>query len=768
MTTSMRRRLEVTGVVQGVGFRPFVHRLARDTGLAGTVRNVADGVTIEIEGDERRLERFEQRLIADAPTLARIETIGRTDLAPRGVHGFRIESSAPDSASPVASIPPDTATCESCLAEMRDPRDRRHRHPFITCTDCGPRFTIITALPYDRRSTTMRDFARCRRCAQEYRDPADRRHHAQPIACHECGPTIAHWVDDRFTDGTDIVLARTHDDLAGGRIVAIKGLGGFHLAVDATCDEAVARLRGRKHRPDKPFAVMVPDVATARQIAHLDGTEVDALTGPARPVVLAERRTNSMLSRHVAPGNPLVGVMLPPTPLHHLLFDAVPNARSPVPVALVMTSGNVAGEPICYQDDDAFDRLGTIADSFVTHDRAIRVPCDDSVVRIVANSEMPVRRSRGHAPLPIRLPFTVAPTLAVGGEIKNTACLARGRHGWMSQHIGDMGCLASIEALEETAALLAQLTSVDAEVIAVDRHPGYHTRRWGHQIASGRPVIEVQHHHAHLAALLAEHGLDDEPVTGIVFDGTGYGDDGDLWGGEVLVGGYSSFDRWGHLAPVALPGGEIAIREPWRAAVAHLAAAGIDPVDDLPPLETASAVERTVIERQISDPGRSPRTTSMGRLFDVVASLIGIRHRISYEAQAAIELEHLAARTLGRVAVPPLQFPVDATGTIDPAPVVADIARDVRRGIDTSLIAASFHLAVVDLIVTLADRVRNEREVTAVGLTGGVFQNALLTSLAMSRLQQAGHRVLVHRTVPANDGGLALGQVAVAHHRSRS
>lgn len=765
MSPTIRRRLDIGGVVQGVGFRPFVHGVATDLGLVGFVRNETTHVRIEVQGPAPHIERFEHRLRNDTPPMALIDSVDASDLPCQAEPIFHIAASVPSGGhQPATLIPPDTAVCAGCVGELLDPGDRRYRHPFITCTNCGPRFTIITAMPYDRPNTTMGQFALCSLCAAEYSDPSDRRHHAQPLACNNCGPQIWHDRDGHVTSGTDATLAQVFTDLNAGEVVAIKGLGGYHLAVDATNDYAVNRLRRRKARVDKPFAVMVADLEAVRRLAHVDEAELAALESPARPIVLLRARGHSDLSGAVTRGNPLIGVMLPYTPLHHLLFRPVPGHRLPAPTALVMTSGNVAGEPICYEDADARTRLAPLADSFCVHDRPINVPCDDSVTRVLDGIQFPIRRSRGFAPLPVPLPTPVLPILAVGGEIKNTFALAAGRTAWMSHHLGDMENLETALAFESSVDLFTSLYQVQAETLAVDAHPGYRSRRWAHENAEGRYVIEVQHHHAHLASLMAEHGLDGtEPLIGFVFDGTGYGTDGALWGGEVLIGDYVSFERWGHLDEVQLPGGDSAVRNPCRTALAHLKAAGVEWSDGLPAVDACAGTELGVLERQLTRRTACVTSTSMGRLFDAVASLLGLRHRISYEAQAAIELEVLASTAADTG--PTFRFIVDERGLIDPAPVLGGLAAGVRSGVDRGALALAFHHAVAEMMAVCAGRVRGERSLEVIGLTGGVFQNVLLASLASDRLASMGFDVLTHRIVPPNDGGLALGQVMVAAHR---
>jgi hydrogenase maturation protein HypF len=790
-----RRRIRVRGLVQGVGFRPFVHRLATELGLAGHVGNDVDGVFVEVQGPSGVLDRFEGRLTSEAPPLARVDAVESTPLDPDpAARDFCITASR--SARGVQTlVAPDVAVCDDCLAEVFDPADRRYRHPFVTCTNCGPRFTITVRLPYDRPNTTMAGFPLCPACATQYHDPADRRFHAQPLACPACGPTL--WFDParessggdgnaaggsghpRGTPATDAALAAAQRALASGAIVAAKGVGGYHLACDATDDTAVGRLRRRKARPAKPFAVMVPDLAAAERLAHLDRVEAALLSSPARPIVLLAARPASPLSDLVAPGNPLVGIMLPYTALHHLLLRPVPGHHARVPGALVMTSGNLSDEPIAYEDADARRRLGTIADAWLVHDRPIHVPCDDSVVRVVGGRAVPIRRSRGYAPIPVELPTPTAPLLAVGAELKNTFCLAAERRAWMSQHVGDMGSVETLAAFERSTAQFRSIYQVEPATVAADAHPGYHTRRWA-EARSGRPEPAlVQHHHAHAAALMAEHGLGPgERIVGVVFDGTGYGTDGAIWGGEVLVAGYARFERAAHLRYVPLPGGDATVHRPYRAALAHLWAAGL-PWDGTAPARAAGAAERRMLERQFDRGVRCVPTSSMGRLFDAVASLLGIRHEVSYEAQAAMELEALAAAHLADHAPEPgaatYRFATDA-GEIDPRPMLRALVGDAGggagpddrpgAGLDRPAAAAGFHAAVARAVADVAGQVSAATGLSRVGLTGGVFQNAVLLGLTTDALTARGLDVLVHRVVPPNDGGLALGQAMVAAARA--
>jgi hydrogenase maturation protein HypF len=766
---AVRHRLRVTGVVQGVGFRPFVHRLATELALGGHVGNDSGGVFVEVEGPQPGVACFERRLVDDAPPMARVATVETTAVHPLGEHRFRILESR-SRAMARTFVPPDVAVCEDCLAELFDPADRRYRYPFINCTNCGPRFTIIVRLPYDRPNTTMRGFELCEACAAEYNDPADRRFHAQPVACAACGPRIQFYAGEcgavggvtEAGEGTDSAMAAAQAALRAGQVLAVKGLGGYHLVCDATSDAAVATLRSRKARPDKPLAVMARDIAGVHVLAHIDAAEAAALSGPARPIVLLSRRSRTPLSDLVAPGNPYVGVLLPYTPLHHLLFRPVPGCDAAAPQVLVMTSGNLSDEPICYEDTDAQERLSHLVDGWLVHDRPVHVPCDDSVVRVEAGRELPLRRSRGYAPLPVRLPFESVPLVAAGGELKNTFCLAAGRDAWMSQHIGDMGSVHTLAAFKRSVRQFAGMYRVNPELVVADAHPGYQTRRWAEEDAN-RPVELVQHHHAHIAAVMVENGVPaDERVIGFAFDGTGYGPDGAIWGGEVLVAGYGSFDRRAHLRYVPLPGGDATIHKPYRAALAHLWAAGIEWSADLLPVRSASSVELSVLSRQLERGIQCVPTSSMGRLFDAVSSLVGARHTVSYEAQAAIELEAVASSHVGPV--PHYRF--ETIGDeIDSSALLRAIVEDSRHGCPPGAVAVGFHEAVARLIAETADALRRETGIATVALSGGVFQNLLLVRLARAELIRLNMRVLAHRVVPPNDGGLALGQAAVAARR---
>ncbi len=779
--TTRRVAVRVTGVVQGVGFRPFVATVAGRLGLCGHVGNDEAGVFLEAEGDTAAVQRLLAALDTPPPG-ARLDAVAVSELPLQGESGFRIVESRHVPGA-VTGIPPDVATCDACLSELFDPSDRRYRYPFIACCRCGPRYSFATGLPYDRATTTMTEFTLCTTCRAEYDDPADRRFHAQPACCPACGPMLA----ARRPDGADAgvgeaALEAAAAALASGAVVALKGVGGYHLAVDAADPDAVARLRALKRRSAKPFAVMVPDLAAARRIADLDAAGAAALCGPVAPVVIAPVRTGAR-ARHIAgtsaPGTGTVGVLVPSTPLQHLLVATGSLAGQGGDLALVMTSGNVSGEPICIDANEVSARLGALCDLFVHHDRRVHQAVDDSVIRQVAGRAQPVRRSRGEAPLPIRLPLPAPPSLAVGGELKATCGAAVGRRAVLSQHIGDAVNLETLEHLERTAALLLDLVGVRPEVVVADSHPGYRSRalaaRWA--VERGAHLVEVQHHHAHLASLLAEHGIaPGSPVLGVVFDGTGYGADGTIWGGELLLGSYDGAERVGHLAPVALPGGDAAIAHPARTALAHLAAAGLG-VEHAPAVQGATGeVERGVVSRMLATGTGCSPTTSVGRLFDAVASILGVCQEATYEGQAAVELEALAATAGGVLGAPAARksgghgpvLPV-RTGhaglVLDSTPLLTGLVGELADGAPPAVLALEFHRALAEAVAEAAEAVRDRTGVGVVGLSGGVFQNALLSSLCSARLQQRGFEVLQHEVVPPNDGGLALGQLAVAAAR---
>jgi hydrogenase maturation protein HypF len=750
--------LRVEGIVQGVGFRPYVFLLAEEHGLAGTVLNDTHGVLVDVEGDGAAIDAFVRDLPRRAPPLARVSRVAAQERAPMGTSGFAIVHSD-DGGEPNALVAPDGATCADCLAELHDPADRRHRYPFVNCTNCGPRFTIIRGIPYDRPLTTMAAFAMCAACRAEYEDPRDRRFHAQPNACPACGPR-ARLVDaqgeELAVDAVDAVAAAA-TLLRGGAIVAVKGLGGYHLACRADDARACATLRARKHREDKPFALMVADLGEARALVTLSAREAELLTSTARPIVLAARRQDAPVAGAVAPGTAELGVMLPYTPLHHLLL-------ADVGTALVMTSGNASDEPIAYHDDDALRRLAAIADALLTHDRPVHIRTDDSVARVVRGRPLLLRRSRGYVPDSITLPTACArPVLACGAELKSTFCVAKDDRAWVGHHIGDLGNLETLVSYTEGIAHFQALFAVTPAVVAHDLHPDYLSTSYALEREDVQ-LVGVQHHHAHLAAVLAEHGCDPAGrAVGAIYDGTGYGSDGTVWGGEVLVGDLTSFTRAGSLHAVALPGGDRAAREPWRMACSWLVAALGEDVA-MPPVfagQVAPAMWDAVAGLARSG-FSAPPTSSMGRLFDAVAALCGLPPRVTYEGQAAIALEALADRgERGRYALP-----LGADGVLDARMTVRAVVADLAAGVPASVVAARFHRAVAGATAEACAAAADAAAVETVVLSGGVFQNRLLLQDTAARLDAAGLRVLLPERLPPNDGGIAFGQAAVAAART--
>ncbi|MCC6165647.1 MAG: carbamoyltransferase HypF [Caldilineaceae bacterium] len=794
------RRIRITGVVQGVGFRPFVYTLAQRHTLGGWVLNNSAGVEIVAVGTQTALDAFLADLPAAAPPLAMldrvvVETIPLPGSPPPSLVSsdaaplFRIRHSV---AEPGAFVPvsPDVAICDGCLAELFDPADRRYHYPFINCTNCGPRYTIIADIPYDRPLTSMRAFVMCPACQTEYDDPANRRFHAQPNACPLCGPQVD-FVPSPATSRADLpaaplsggqAIAAARALLAAGGILAVKGLGGYHLACNAADDQAVLELRRRKGRVDKPFALMVRDLQTAAALVTLTPAEALILGGRERPIVLLPKREPAPASAQVAPGNGVLGVMLPYTPLHYLLLappdDDLDDLAAPDLPALVMTSGNLAEEPIVADNAEAEAKLAAPADGFLHHNRAILHHCDDSVVRVVQDRLLPIRRARGYAPLPVHLPFALRALLAAGGELKNTFCLTQDAYAFLSPHIGDMENLETLAAFERTVAHYQRLFRVTPQAIVCDLHPGYLSTRWAQEQAAARglPLIQVQHHQAHIAAAMAEHGLPaDAQVIGVSFDGTGYGLDGTIWGGEFFVGGYQRLRRAGRLRPVPLPGGDAAIKRPYRVALAHLWAAGIPWEETLPPVAACPPVERGVLLRQLETGLNSVPTSSMGRLFDAVAALAGVRQAVSYEAQAALELETLAEPT----DLPPYAFglwkphPLHSADSelqfeVEISSVIAAVAQDVQAGVRPGVIATRFHRALAGLVCAACIRLRAASGIATVALSGGVFQNVTLLAMVTEGLEAQGFTVLTHRQVPPNDGGLALGQAILGHFAAQA
>jgi hydrogenase maturation protein HypF len=762
--TRERREVSVRGIVQGVGFRPFVYALARRHGLSGLVRNDAEGVRIEAEGAPEDLERFLRAIEEDAPPLAAVESVGWRPLAALGGRGFRIEESR-EGVRRRALVSPDVATCGDCLAELLDPTNRRYRYPFTNCTNCGPRFTITRSVPYDRAATTMSRFEMCPECQSEYDDPSDRRFHAQPNACPVCGPGAR--LLDRFGHELSVrpgdPISRTAQLLRGRAVVAIKGLGGYHLACDPFDAAAVGMLRGRKARQDKPFALMARDLAQVRELCHVTPEEEALLLSPARPIVLLERREDGGVADEVAPRQRTLGMMLAYTPLHHLLLR---DANIP----LVMTSGNNSDEPISYRDDEAFEQLCDIADYFLVHDRPIHTRCDDSVLRIAAGDTYPLRRSRGYAPAPLRLAGGFARhTLACGGELKNTFCLAKDRYAFPSHHVGDMENYETLRSFREGIEHYCRLFDVQPEVVAYDLHPEYLSTKYARELeADGLPAVGIQHHHAHVASCLADNERPaTERVIGVALDGTGYGTDGAVWGGEFFEGGLlGGFVRRAHLEYAPLPGGSAAIRQPWRVALARLVALyGEEETLKLPLGVVREAGERNVrlVSRLVEHGLNTPPTSSAGRLFDAVAALVGVpgSARTTYEGQAAIELE-LAALGPTSQGYPFRLRPQGDGWVIETRAIVAAVVEDLLSGREAGEVSSRFHRTMAEVVVAGCEKIREHGGTSAVALSGGTFQNRLMVEQVLGLLEARGFAAFRHRRVPTNDGGLAFGQAVLA------
>lgn len=748
--------IQITGIVQGVGFRPFVYKLAGRYGVRGWVANTAEGVEIVAEGSQDALDAFAAALEVEAPPLARIEAITVSPTAPCGCTDFVIRASSHRDTAKIALVSPDVAVCPRCREELLHPADRRYRYPFINCTDCGPRFTIIQDIPYDRPATTMRVFAMCPACQGEYDNPASRRFHAQPNACPVCGP--AYRLLDRdgqpAMPGQDVLTAAA-SLIAEGAIVAVKGIGGYHLAVNARDEAAVTRLRVRKNREEKPLAVMAGSLAACRRQCLLSPAEQDLLTSAARPIVLLAKGPGYSLADSVAPGNPCLGVMLPYAPVHYLLLG-------PEDI-WVMTSGNVSDEPVAYQDNEALSRLKTIADYFLVHNRDIHCRADDSVVRVIEDKPLVVRRSRGYVPAPIKLRRELPPVLAAGGELKNTFCLTRGQQAFLSAHIGDLANLPAYEYYIEAIAHLQKLLAITPELAACDLHPEYLSTKYAQTL--GLPLVAVQHHHAHIAAVMAEHGVT-EPVIGVAFDGTGYGPDGTLWGGEFLVADLKDYRRAGHLAYLPLPGGDKAIRQPWRLGVWLLKELyGQDFVNKPLPLARNLPSGWELVLAAAEKGINTPLSSGAGRLFDAAAALLGIRQSITYEGQAAIELELAARGQTGRILFYDL-YKQAGTWVLDFKPVFAALCHRLEQGAVPAPLAADFHTTLAAATCDMVRRISKETGITKVALSGGVFQNVTLLTQVVGMLSQYDYSLYLHRQTPPNDGGLALGQAAVAGERS--
>ncbi len=732
-----------------------MYSLASRLGLDGFVRNDTGGVVIEAEGRWSALSDFIERVGTEAPPLARLQNISSNPIAIGGTRGFRIIESAAAGDRRVL-ISPDIATCVDCVREVFAPGDRRFGYPFNNCTNCGPRFTIVCDVPYDRPLTTMAAFAMCEECAREYNDPSDRRFHAQPISCPRCGPRVSLRAPDGASLAGDPIRVAV-DHLREGKIVAVKGLGGYHLAVDAANEAAVALVRARKSREEKPFAVMVADLAMARQLAEIDAAEEALLTSRRRPIVLLRRRTDANLASPIAPGNSRIGLMLPYTPLHHLLMR---EFASPI----VMTSGNISDEPIAYCDEQAFEDLGPLADLFLTHDRPIHIRTDDSVMRAFRGREYPLRRARGYAPQPITLAHEAPrPILACGAQLKNTFCLMKDNHAFMSHHIGDLQNYATMRAFTQGIAHFRRLFGVEPKVVAHDLHPEYLSTKYALEL-EGVERVGVQHHHAHIASCLADNRADG-PAIGVAFDGLGYGLDSTMWGGELLVADLCSFERVGHFSAIPMPGGVAAIKEPWRMAAAYLDAVCGDRVpDDLGVVRRNAKRWRSIVmlaRRRIN----SPLTSSVGRLFDAVAAILGIRDSISFEGQAAIELEQRADES--ETASYPVETDSDESLLLRGEDLVREVVDDLRNGTSVPIIAARFQNSLARIIVDACATIRSRYGIRDIALSGGVFQNFFLLTRAVEGLERAGFHVMTHQSVPTNDGGISLGQAAIAAARDR-
>ena len=781
-------RIHVTGVVQGVGFRPFIYSLAKHFNLTGWVRNTSAGVDIEVDGPESALEAFANSIAEGAPPLAQIDELTVSEREPNGFSGFEIiHSEAVEGA--FQPISPDVCVCTDCLDELFDPSDRRYRYPFINCTNCGPRFTIIEDIPYDRPYTTMAPFELCSECSTDYQDPLNRRFHAQPIACPICGPHV--WLQKsrgpesvgeppasaNITLESSEAITEARRLLAAGMIVAVKGLGGFHLACDASNKAAVERLRERKMRVDKPFAVMMVDQEMVSRHCRLSDDERELLESRERPIVVLRRLPESGITSEVAPGQNTIGVMLPYTPFHYLLLEQ----EAGFPEALVMTSGNISEEPIATKNNEAMARLSRIADAFLLHNRGIRTRCDDSVVRVVEiekarqfinapDRTYPLRRSRGYAPFPIKLSRNAIPVLAAGAELKNAFCLTKDRYAFLSHHIGDMENYETLMAFEDGVAHLERLFRISPEVMAFDLHPDYLATRYAQDRAAKEnlPSIGVQHHYAHVTSCMAEHNLpEDRPVIGLSFDGTGYGADGAIWGGEVLVADFDRYERLFHLKYTPLPGGDMAIKEPWRMALSYLSESGLEWDQDLAPVRFQLAtgpgtVALASLRKQIQSGLNAPPTSSMGRLFDAVSALAGVRQKVNYEAQAAIEFESM---------IDPREeaaYPMDIyDDLIDPAQLLQAVITDLRAGVSVPAISARFHNGLVQMVSSVCHHVRRQTQISNVILSGGVWQNMTLLQKTVLLLESHDFTCFFHNKVPANDGGLALGQAAIAVYRFR-
>ncbi|HLF74064.1 MAG TPA: carbamoyltransferase HypF [Anaerolineales bacterium] len=775
----MAKRISVTGRVQGVGFRPFVYGLAIQLGLHGWVCNTSAGVEILVDGHNAGIERFIQSLSLEKPALAEIDALRVEEVPAEPLSAFEIRES--QSVEGVYQpISADIAICPDCERELFDPDDRRYLYPFISCTNCGPRFTIIRDIPYDRPNTTMAGFRMCDECLAEYNNPLNRRFHTQPIACPECGPFVElRETRSRFPQPDDLIssiecrifaIFKARRLLGQGRIVAIKGLGGFHLACDASNASAVQELRRRKAHAGKPFALMAASVKVSEGICDLSDEERKLLASREKPIVLLEKKAlaaprSSVISEAVAPNLDTLGIMLPYTPLHHLLLNQTDPvlACEPAPPVLVMTSGNFSEEPIAIDNEEALERLSPLADAFLLHNRDIHIRCDDSILRIDPRATVYLRRSRGYAPYPVRLPSQAKSILAVGGELKNTFCIARDHYAFLSHYIGDLENAETYESFEQGIQHFLRLFRFAPEVIAYDLHPNYFTTQYAKNL--GVHPVGVQHHHAHVAACMADNGLEDRPLIGLSFDGTGYGTDGAIWGGEILLASYADFERFAHLEYLPLPGADSAIRHPWRIAVGYAQALDLD-VEGLPFMQNIDKPNIRIARQQVERKLNAPLTSSMGRLFDAVASLIGVRNEVTYEAQAAIEMEALSKPFISSAQAYP--YLIDEGMLIRLGELLKAVVQDVRARESAGMIGARFHRTIAEIAVETCKRARSKASLNEVALSGGVWQNRILLALVRHGLEKDGFTVFFHQQTPANDGGLALGQAVIANVIARN
>ncbi len=757
----LRVRCEVTGAVQGVGFRPFVYGLASRLGLGGFVLNEPQGVKLELEGEESKIASFLEEIKINPPPLARIQDIKTSELSPLGEREFSIILSRQDGERTVL-ISPDIATCQDCLNELFDKKDRRYRYPFINCTNCGPRYTIISDIPYDRARTTMAKFVMCSDCLSEYEDPTNRRYHAEPTCCPVCGPKVELLDRSGDTISCDDPVAEAVRRLSDGEIVAVKGLGGFHLACDASNEDAVKRLRKRKGRDKKPFAIMARDISVVDKISKIDQKSKDILTGIERPILLLEKRPDSGISDEVAPKSDSFGVMLPYTPIHLLLMESNYSA-------LVMTSGNITDEPIAHTNDDARERLDDLADFFLIHDRDIYIRTDDSVTRIIEGEKRFIRRSRGYAPFPIEIPKDTSgrEILAVGAELNSTIALTRGRYAFLSHHIGDLKNVAAYEAFLQAIGHLKDILEVEPKVLAFDLHPDYLSTRYAK--GSGLFLIPVQHHHAHIASVLAEAGRTDR-VIGVAYDGMGWGDDDTLWGGEFLVSDLTGYKRLGYLAPLHQPGGDVTAKRPVRMAYIYLKEAFGEKADTLAPelLSSLEVGEMRIVSQLIEKDVNSPLTSSIGRLFDAASAILGICDVNTYHSQAPIELEAEASKASDEDGHYPFRILQDGSGAwiIHASDIICGLVMDFTGGTGAEICAARFHNSVAEATLDMCKKIRDETRISIVALSGGVFANKFLTEKVVPILEREGFEVLLNQDVPAGDGGISLGQAAIAAWRT--